>query len=158
KKRPGAVLLAWQCQQLGDRALADNLLTLALDGATDKDEVLGVSLAACEYLWHTGQTARADEVVQRLFKVEKLAEQSELWRLASTLAQRRGHTARSIACLEKALDLEYRDLPDVIDLEQWRGEYGRLLAHYSELASAVSSLEAAPPADLAAKTVRAADR
>ena len=55
------------------------------------------------------------------------------------------------------LALEYDDLPEVINLEEIRRDYGRLLDHYSSLARAVTAMKVAPPRDLLAKTVRAAD-
>ena len=65
---------------------------------------------------------------------EKLTQDSALWRLAAQVAERRGMEAKSIACLEKALDLEYQHLPEVMDLRSWRDDYGKLLDHYIKLA------------------------
>src|SRR5262249_46448947 len=68
--------------------------------------------------------------------------------------------ARSVAALEKALDLEFRALPEVINLNAVRNDYRGLLSHYQQLAAAVVMLEDAPAKhkDLLAKVVRAADR
>ncbi len=41
--------------------------------------------------------------------------------------------ARQMECLERALEAEYQNLPDVINLETVRGEYGKLLSHYENL-------------------------
>src|SRR5206468_3352138 len=60
--------------------------------------------------------------------------------------------------LERALDLEYQQLPEVINLEPLRSDYGRLLNHYQSLANAVIALKVSAPPDLLARTVRAADR
>jgi ferric-dicitrate binding protein FerR (iron transport regulator)/predicted Zn-dependent protease len=156
QRRPAAVALAWQCRQLGDTPLADHLLGLALDGAAD-DRVV-TTLAVVEHLWQADQLARAEELVRGLLAEKELADRPALWRLASVLADRRGAGDRAVAALERALDLEYRHLPEVIDLQPWRHDYGRLLNHYQELASALSPLHTAAPADLAARAVRAADR
>jgi ferric-dicitrate binding protein FerR (iron transport regulator)/tetratricopeptide (TPR) repeat protein len=157
KRRPAAVALAWQCRQLEDAPLADHLLARALDGAPEGERVV-TTLAVVEHLWQADQLPRAEQLVQGLLAEKELAQKPALWRLASVLADRRGATDRAVAALERALDLEYRDLPDVIDLQPWRRDYGRLLGHYRELASALSPLHTAAPADLAARAVRAADR
>jgi tetratricopeptide (TPR) repeat protein len=78
--------------------------------------------------------------------------------MASQLAEKRGQTDQATAALERALDLEYRHLPDVIDLEPWRNEHRQLLTHYRRLAESAAELKTAPPADLLARTVRVADR
>jgi ferric-dicitrate binding protein FerR (iron transport regulator) len=158
KNRPAVVALALQCWQLGERPLSDNLLALALDGATDEVERAETILAAVRFLAQTDRLAGADDLVSKLLADEKIAAEPSLWRLASRLADRRGMPDRSLACLEKALDLEYQELPEVIDLEAWRRDYGTLLGHYHRLAAGARAVHAAPPEDLAARTVRAADR
>ena len=89
---------------------------------------------------------------------EKLTQDSALWRLAAQVAERRGMEAKSIACLEKALDLEYQHLPEVIDLRSWRDDYGKLLDHYIKLAQSAKTLNVAVSPDLTEQTVRAIDR
>jgi ferric-dicitrate binding protein FerR (iron transport regulator)/tetratricopeptide (TPR) repeat protein len=157
RRRPAAVALAWQCWQLGDQPLASNLLAAALDGIGDEDERLLTTLSAVGFLWQTGQYPEADARLRPLLDNDKLAGQPALWRMAGRVADARGQTARSIECLERALALEYQDLPDVINLEEVRRDYGRLLDHYASLARAVVVLKIDPPRDLLAKTVRAAD-
>jgi tetratricopeptide (TPR) repeat protein len=156
-RRPGAVALAWQCWQLGDQPLASNLLAAALDNITDDDERVLTTLAAVGFLYQTGQHADADARLRPLLEDQDLAGQPALWRMAGRIADARGQTARSVECLERALALEYRDLPDVINLEEVRRDYGRLLEHYRSLARAVTALKIDPPRDLLARTVRAAD-
>src|SRR5262249_35596217 len=63
-----------------------------------------------------------------------------------------------IECLEKALDLEYRHLPEAINLQAVRQDYGELLAGLQQLADSFSLVKTAPPRDFAARIVRAADR
>ncbi len=156
-RRPAAVALAWQCWQLGDQPLASNLLAAALDDIHDEDERLLTTLSAVAFLHQTRQLAAADARLRPLLENDKLAGQPALWRLAGRIAEARGLTARSIECLERALALEYRDLPEIINLEEVRRDYGRLLDHYASLARAALAMKVDPPRDLAAKTVRAAD-
>jgi ferric-dicitrate binding protein FerR (iron transport regulator)/tetratricopeptide (TPR) repeat protein len=156
-RRPAAVSLAWQCWQLGDRPLASNLLAAALDGIGDDDERVLTTLAVVGFLYQTGQYADADARLRPLLEDKDLAVQPALWRMAGRVADSRGQAARSVECLERALALEYRDLPDVINLEAVRRDYGRLLEHYRSLARAVTAMKIDPPRDLLARTVRAAD-
>lgn len=161
KQRPAAVTLAWQCYQLGDQPLAAALLAAALDGQGD-DERLPTTLAAVEFLWQTGQHAPADTLLQTLLDEPRFAKHAVLWRLSEKLAEVRGMSGRALACLERALDREYQDLPEVINLESLRADYGKLLEYYRILATAAAGLKpdlkADPPADLVTRTVRAADR
>ncbi len=61
---------------------------------------------------------------------------------------------QAIAYLERALALEYPQLPDVIDLQSWRNDYGQLLDHYLKVARSARELNAASPPDLLERTVR----
>jgi hypothetical protein len=158
KRLPAVVTLAWQCWQLDDRPLAGSLLAAALDRATGDEERLPTALASLGYLWQTGQYAEADNLIQALLANSKYAQRSSLHRLASAIAQKRGMTTRSMAYLEKALDIEYRQMPEVINLKAVREDYGQLLNHYQWLASAVATLKVTEPGDLRTRVVRAADR
>src|SRR5262249_24109502 len=57
---------------------------------------------------------------------------------------------------EKALDLEYRHLPEVVDLTRWRGEYGAVLDHFQSLVDDYYPHQL--PRDFLARVVRLADR
>jgi hypothetical protein len=158
KLRPAVLTLAWQCWQLDDALMANHLLGIALDGIKDDKERLALTLAGIDFLMETGQLAQADQMLRKLLDDPKLAGRASLWRLAMQLAERRNQSARVLECLEKALDAEYRDLPEVIHLETVRREYGKLLGHYQDLADAMVTLKVAPPSDFLAKVVRTADR
>jgi tetratricopeptide (TPR) repeat protein len=67
-------------------------------------------------------------------------------------------TARSVACLDRALDIEYQNLPSEVELEAVRTEYGNLLNRYHELAGTIASLHKEPPQDIVNRVVRSADR
>jgi tetratricopeptide (TPR) repeat protein len=152
------IALAWQCAELDDQHLADDLLASVLGRLTGDPQRLPVTVAAVEYLWSTHQFEQADRLVQPLLADATFAQRPSLWRLGARLAAQRKDTARQFACLEKALDLEYQHLPDVIDLQPVRQEYGALLGHYTELARAMALLHQAPPRDFLTRVVSAADR
>jgi hypothetical protein len=157
QQRPAVVALAWQCWELNDTSLANGLAEMALD-QPGENERLAVNLAAIQFYRETARPALADERMQVLLADPKLAEAAPLWRLAGEIAEARGQAVRAIDCLERALDLEYRQLPEVIDLRQIRADYGKLLEHYRWLAQAAARLGAPLPEPLAARVVKAADR
>jgi tetratricopeptide (TPR) repeat protein len=160
---PAALALTWQCWQLGDRPMADHVLAAALHGlhklpAVSGIERLAATLAAVDFFLRAQQPVRADELVRSLLADERFARFAGLWRLDQRIAEQRKLPARSLACLEKALELEYHHLPAVINLEAVRADYGALLNHYQQVVDAMTTLEVKPPPDLAMKVVRAADR
>lgn len=164
--RPVIVTLAWQCYQLGDTALSDTLLDQALTqppAADSKpidrtiDKAL-TGIAAVHFLNATSRYDRADQIVRDLLADEKLSKSAGLWRLASRTADNRKDSVRAVACLERALDVEYAHLPELFDVQPVRNDYGRLLGHYEWLADSAAALKVDPPKDLAARVVKAADR
>jgi tetratricopeptide (TPR) repeat protein len=158
KRRVAVLALARQCWDLDDQPLAGELLTMAVDGIADPDERSAMSLAAFGFLRDTGQLPEADQLLQRLLADPKLARQSLLWRLAHDLAKSRDMSARAVECLEKALDIEAEQPPEVIDLQSVREDYGALLEHYQKLADAMVALKLAPPPDFVSRVIRGADR
>jgi tetratricopeptide (TPR) repeat protein len=156
--RSAAVYLAWQCWQLDDQPLAHGLLNRALDGFKDDDERLSVTLTAVHYLFQTSQFVQADSLIQGLLDNDTFAKYPELWRIGVEIADRRDMPDKAVARLERALDLEYHELPEVLNLEPIREDYGRLLRHYHSVAQSARTLKTKPPADLLAKTIRSADR
>jgi tetratricopeptide (TPR) repeat protein len=155
--RPAAIALAWQCHNAGDPALADELLAAALAGVSD-DERIVTTLLGVGYLRQIGQPARAAEMLQPLLEDDLLGGLPFTWRLGSELAERSGMTARSVACLDRATDIEYQHLPEVVNLQGVRESYGTLLGRYQQLAAAIATLHDQPPQELLTRVVRAADR
>jgi ferric-dicitrate binding protein FerR (iron transport regulator)/tetratricopeptide (TPR) repeat protein len=156
-RRFAALGLAQQCERLGDASLADELLGIALDQISDKQR-LSVTLAGIEWLCQRRLYERADELLQPLLAAKPAAHDAKLWRLAAHIASARRQTARSFAFLDKALEIEYRQLAGDIDLDAVRFDYGVLLAHYEARANALATLEQPAPREFVARVVRAADR
>jgi tetratricopeptide (TPR) repeat protein len=161
KHRAMAIALAWQCRQLGDTGLGDNLVDQVLTGVPD-DEQPGTTLAALEYLTEAGKHDRADALLKPLLSPQEkpYSESPALWRLASRVASDGRRLARSASYLEKAVDLEYEKLPKRYNVEQVRKHYGELLASYHELAQIVAApdADAEGPLDLVRRAIKAADR
>ena len=158
KRYTAAVALAEQCWQLDERALAGTLLNEVLAAVKNQPDGWMTTLAVVDFYQHNNELARADALLQPLLADPRLAEMPGLWRLAAALVERRGMETQAISYLEKALGLEYRHLPNVIDLNSWRADYGRLLNYYLKSARGAKALNAAAPPDLRAKTLRTIDR
>jgi tetratricopeptide (TPR) repeat protein len=158
KKRYGlAFQLAKQMEQLGDEALADEILTTILTKAP-AEEQNALTMISVRYLAHGKRFAQADRLLVKLLEDKKLAQYPELWRWRSGLTKEAGQTAVSLVCLEKALDLEYADLPELVNLESIRADYRTLLTHYQRIAEASASLEKSATKMFLAKVICTADR
>jgi Tfp pilus assembly protein PilF len=159
KKRRAAVLaLAWQAWQLEDRVLANGLATRALSDVKDVKEANRIRRLALEYYWKTDQVAAADDLLAEMLSDPENRKNASLWRLGVKYAERREQPARALSCLENALDAEYRNLGDVVNLTEVDTEYGNLLKQYKQLVEAMQTLKTPVPAEFTTKVVRTADR
>jgi hypothetical protein len=158
KKRRAVLDLAWQVWQLEDRILANDLEARALDGIVDDAERIRLRRAALDYLWNTNQVVAGSELLDRILAEPESRKSAGFWRQARMFADNRGLSARSLECLENALALEFRDLPETLNLSQIDTDYANLLTTYRQLAESMRTLKMPPPAGFAAKVVRAADR
>ncbi|HEV3204606.1 MAG TPA: VIT domain-containing protein, partial [Gemmataceae bacterium] len=157
KHRLGVFSLAYQCFQMGDHPLAEELFNQGFVGVTAEDRP-ATNLAGVEYLWQTGQVARADSLLQPLLNDETVAKRSSIWRLAAWLANQRGAGLESVPYLEKAMEIEFQQLPDVINLQAVRTDYGQLMGRYQALAGAFAAVRAKPPEDFLMRVIAVADR
>jgi tetratricopeptide (TPR) repeat protein len=158
KRRLAIISLAWQCWQIGDQPTAGSLITAALQRPAGESQRVITTLAAIRFLAQTQQIVQADSLLQSLLTNPTYARWPSLWRLSAHFAGQRGMTARSRSALEQALELEFQHLPDVINLQAVRADYGALLAHYQQVVEATATLQMPLPPDFAAKVIRAADR
>jgi hypothetical protein len=156
-RREALLALTWRCRQIGDAPLAEHLFGLAIDRIPE-DERLSVTLDAVQYLRQWKEAARADGLLRDLTAARAFESDARLWRLRSTIAAEMGREDDAAIFLERTLDLEFNNLPPVIDLVSWRRDYGEVLAHCRGLARAAGSLGTRPPADLEARITRAAER
>jgi hypothetical protein len=154
----GVLTLARQAALLDDQRLADELSATVLRQVAHDPRPPALGVAAIEYLWATHQYQRADALVGSLLAKSAYADRPSLWRLAARLAGERHHAERQRDCLDRALELEYRHLPEEIDLEAVRQDYGTLLGQYERLADALATVHQPPPADLLKRVISAADR
>lgn len=152
----GVVALAWQCQLLGEPALAQQVFGRA--SAKLADAPVFTRLAAVNFLRQTGKPTEAQEILKPLLEHPKLSKLPQLWRLAAELALQRNQTRRLVEALERALDLEFAQLPEMVNLDAVRADYQALLNGYGQLLQALQQTETDPPADLTARIVKAADR
>ena len=155
-KAPDRVLwLAMQCKAFGQSAAADAIFEVLRPEL--KSVAPPIRLAAAYYS-QAGDPAFAQALLQPLLEDESLKKSPAVWRLAAEIAKHRRHTKRFAEALDRALDLEFAVLPDAIDVQQLRGDYGALLEAYRQLMDALKQTEGDLPADMQARIVRAADR
>jgi tetratricopeptide (TPR) repeat protein len=151
--------LAWQCQQVGDPALADRLIDQIRERIQPAPgRFPDTALAVLAYLWQQHRIEEAAQLLQPLLADKAFAQHPSLWRLAAQVAARRKQTAQSFAHFARALDLDFRQLPEVIDVAAVRRDYGALLAHYESTANALATLQQEPSADFLKQVIRTADR
>ena len=81
-----------------------------------------------------------------------------IWRAAAQVASKRGRTASAVKRLDRAMDIEYRRLPEKVNVRVVRAAYGRLMGEYEKLCRATATLEHKPPKTLLAGIIRTADR
>jgi tetratricopeptide (TPR) repeat protein len=158
KRRLAVIALAQQCWQIGDQPTAGSLITAALQRPATESQRVVTTLAAIQFLAQTQQLVQADSLLQSLLANPTYARWPSLWRLSAHFAGQRGMTARSRSALEQALELEYQQLPDVINVQAVRTDYAALLEHYQHVVDATATLQMPLPPDFAAKVIRAADR
>jgi tetratricopeptide (TPR) repeat protein len=152
-----AILAALQAAEIGSQGLGDELLLHIQQHRQGKADRLEL-LAQLEYLAHNRVDGRAEALCDQLLAEKDLAERSGVWRLSAAVAQRRENKARALAHFEEALERDYRDLPEFVNLEAVRTDYRAVLQRYLDVARAIQTLGGAAPNDLAGKVVKAADR
>ena len=155
--RLSAVYLARQVQQVDDPPLAEEVFDMAFRDAPEGQR-LGLTLARIEHDRQTEQLPRADALLQPLLSDKRYGGSPALWYLAEAIADARGMTARAIGFRQRAMEIEFEHLPEKVNVEVVRDNYGQLLARYEKLATAIGPLHEAAPRELLAGVIRAADR
>ncbi|MCE9555693.1 MAG: FecR domain-containing protein [Planctomycetes bacterium] len=144
RKRNGAAALlplAWQCHMLGDVPQADSLVAKSLEAKEDKPQQRqATQLLAADYYYRTKQLDKSDALVMKVLTAG---------RSFATEATRREH---------EALEIVYADVPEKIDLEQLRANFGALMTRYQKLAEATALPGQEPSQELVGAIVAAADR
>jgi tetratricopeptide (TPR) repeat protein len=158
KKRHGLALqLAAQMDALGDTALCDEILAAIPAKASDKERT-GLTLACANAQYQRKNFAQADRLLAKLLEDKELAQHPELWRWRSALNAEMKKSAESVKCLEKALDLEFAELPEVVNVESIRADYRVLMEHYQKYAEASALVEKSTAKAFLARVIRTADR
>ena len=115
-------------------------------------------MTAVGLLCQAHREVKADELLAGLLARQDAPRDPELWRVASRLANQIDGLRRSLAYLEKAVELQWQNPPDLWDLQAVRSDCGQLLASYGRLAQAAADLGQRPPTGLTERVVRTADR
>ncbi|MEZ6062212.1 MAG: hypothetical protein R3C19_17875 [Planctomycetaceae bacterium] len=151
-----AFLLSVQLRQLGDIETADALLDRVL-GQLDAKRRPDVALLAVEQLRQLGRSG-ADRLLSSVMELEPLQNSSALWRYSSRVADAAGNRQLALQRLEHAIQIDFENRPDVINLESLRADYADLLNRFEAVLDASSTLDLPPPQDLVLRIVRAADQ
>jgi tetratricopeptide (TPR) repeat protein len=151
-----ALLLSVQLGELGDEQSADKLFDAVLDGLPVAKRP-DVALLAVEHLRRSDSLERADSLLSRALEIDTIGRAPQLWRYAANLADQSGRKRLALARLESAVDLEFSNRPDTINLEALRRDYGDLLSRYEQIVDSSITLEVDPPADLLVRVLKAAD-
>jgi tetratricopeptide (TPR) repeat protein len=151
-----ALAVAEQCRMLGEPMLAREVLA-AIEPEI-KEAAPSLHLAAAMFLARLGDRDRADEYLTPVLKAGHFANQPLVWRLAADLAGQRRNTSRLASYLEKALDLEWEQMPETVDVQALRADYETLLNAYRQILTAHQETDTKVPANLVARIIKAADR
>ncbi|MCA9009959.1 MAG: hypothetical protein KDB01_09450, partial [Planctomycetaceae bacterium] len=147
---------AVQMRELGNVRLADQMMTKLL-ASLNTQERPDVSLYAIEQLWQM-KDARADKLLDQVMQQPMANQIPSLWRFASKLAEESGRKRLAADRLEHAIQLQFATRPTTVNIEAIRSDYKELLTKYDELITAAATLEVAPPDELSASIVQAADQ
>src|SRR5262249_17996285 len=113
--------------------------------------------ATAVFLARVGDRTQAEELLRPLLNEKNLGKDPLAWRLAADLAGQDGSVARKVAYLEKALDLEFGQMPETFDVLALRQDYDALLTGYADWLTACKMADAPIPTDLAPRVVKFAD-
>ena len=153
-----AIAVVAQCWVLGDVELGDELVQTVLVADAPAEQRARAMLTAVALLSRQQREVKADELLAGLLARQDAPRDPELWRVASRLANSIDGLRRSLAYLEKAVELQWENPPDLWDLQAVRSDCGQLLASYGRLAQAAADLGQRPPAGLTERVVWTADR
>ncbi len=150
--RRAALLVAMRAARLKKDSLSESLMAQALkDLSPEKDPV--ATIIAAGDLMEQNRFADAEALLAPLLKLKSWSQQPGLWRKASEIAQKQNQEALSVARLERAMQLEYESLPELVNLQNIRTDYAGLLNRMEALAGAKN-----PETDLKRRAIRLADR
>lgn len=151
-----AIQLAWQAKKLGQSGVALQCLEMLRADSDARPEV--TQFVLLDYFVYKKRDDRARRIVGQLLSQQHFKDSVGLRRVASELAKRSGRLAESIRYMEEALDLEYKNLPQVYDVSKVRQSYQQLFGLYSQLIKVVAVPGDQAPMKLVQRVIRSADR
>ena len=149
--------LAEQCRSLEEAELANSLYLDALKDLKPVEDPRRLQLIY-GFVRRASDWKRADEYLRVLLTDENFAKQPAIWREASAVSSELGQHDESLRRLEHALNLEFQDLPETVDLQPFRTSYGQLFDRFAALAEKTLSEETALPKDFLNRLLAMADR
>ena len=116
----------------GDRELAETLFDMAVEELSFEKQPQ-VAMLAIGYLTRSKDWKRAEEYVKRIPADSKARQSAAFWRTASNIATKLKQPNESLRRLEKALDIEFAELPQNIPLKPLRQKYTQLMTSHGKL-------------------------
>jgi tetratricopeptide (TPR) repeat protein len=149
--------LAEQCRSLEEKELADSLYMKALiDVKLEADSRLLPQVYNYERRGENWK--KADEHLRLLLKNKQLTQHPAIWREAAVVSTGLGDHDEALRRLEHALNLEFQNLPETVDLKPFRTTYGELFDKFALLAESRLASEKALPKDFLDRLLAMADR
>lgn len=131
-KRPFTLIeMARRCVALGERALAAEIFSLAVQGQ-DLNAKPVLNLMALEYAREAMDWDLAATCVDRALADEKQKGNSKLWRVAADVAHQRKKYVEWMESLDHAYELEFAALPKTVNLEEFRKDYEQLFTEFDQ--------------------------
>ncbi len=154
---PQALSVAFSLHQLGAKDHAERIFA-SVTASTAAQGPGPETLAAVSYLWQIGQRPRAEAMLGALLETDPFKDAPTLWRFAGLMAEEQGRPARAAECLDRALALQFDRLPEEVNLNLIRTDYGRLLGLFDQAAQSGPSSDPDFQAGRISRIVASADR
>ena len=154
---PQALSVAFSLHQLGAKDHAERIFA-SVTASTAAHGPGPETLVAVGYLRQTGQRPRAEAMLGALMETEPFRNAPTLWCFAARLAEEQGRLARAAECLDRALALQFGRLPEEVNLDLIRTDYGKLLALFDQSAQTIRPSDPQSQATQIARIVSSADR
>jgi len=156
-RRVSALWLALQAHRLGQGPAGDALyMDVVRNVPSEPEEVIRIT--AVHYQRFVGRPRQALELLRTLLSEDAYSDRAGYWRMYSTIASQAGLQAEALIGIETALDLEYAELPDVVNLQIVRQDHQMLLSRYQTIGAAARAVGAEPPPAFLARIINTADR
>ena len=149
--------VARRCVRLKELGLGAEVYQLVVTGR-DLSAESQLNITVLEYAKEAENWELAEACIQRAFADARLQGVSSVWRDAATISHHLKRDDEWIQRLEKAYEIEFAELPAMVNLETFRQSYEALFNQLEERAGQVADAPPATKLELARTVQRAANR